>query len=387
MFTCGVRSEKKCACMRTERFYLYTLRRVHGSCYCLDAILPERTKNLRSAQDYEWKTDSRELDDTWDLFALTSPYKSPCKNLSVTLALSLLSLIPPFFVFPPLRVPLLPLMVPRWRTLPRWALSMLRMKMTRNTSSSWNSTILNVLGLLDPSCFFAMSASALEYQVLLCLVPVECYQEHVVDTVVLLVYWNQRFSCTMCLHIVVAACEVLHDWCQSGICSRDTWGTLQSNRAPVEKLGSRSFRSVIGPEKNWICCCFSLLPFVHAWLWNDLYVNFSPSWQDCCGTKTRSFWRCKCCSDSVHRTLIGSKPDAALKHVQSLWYVLQAGRTLISLSQLDQLHVAHLVDSATWFFTEDHLTFPQIVTYGFCTWSHLEFFQLFVDFIHLRFIL
>ena len=34
-------------------------------------------------------------------------------------------------------------------------LSMLRMKMTRKTSSSWNSTILNVVGLLDPMCLFA----------------------------------------------------------------------------------------------------------------------------------------------------------------------------------------------------------------------------------------
>ena len=48
----------------------------------------------------------------------------------------------------------------------------------------------------------------------------------------------------------------------------------------------------------------------------------------------------KCCSDSVQRTLVGSKPDAALTHVQSLWYVLQAEVCL-------QLHVAHLVDGAT----------------------------------------
>ena len=64
----------------------------------------------------------------------------------------------------------------------------------------------------------------------------------------------------------------------------------------------------------------------------------------------KNFQRCESCSDSVHRTLIGSKPHAALTHVQSLWYVLQARRRVNSrrgLSQFDQLRVAHLVNSAT----------------------------------------
>ena len=108
-----VRREKECACARTVTCCLHTARRVHGSRHCLDAKLPESTKNLRSAQDYKWSPDSGELENNWDLFALTSPYKSPCTSLCVTLALSLSSLIPPFFV--------LPLMVPRWRTPPRSA--------------------------------------------------------------------------------------------------------------------------------------------------------------------------------------------------------------------------------------------------------------------------
>ena len=43
--------------------------------------------------NYKWIPDSSEL----DLFALTPPYKCPCTRLCATLALSLLSLIPPFF--------------------------------------------------------------------------------------------------------------------------------------------------------------------------------------------------------------------------------------------------------------------------------------------------
>ena len=58
----SVRSEKKCACVRTVKCSLYIRRRVHGSCHCLDAKLPERTKNLRSVQDNEWRLDSGEFD-------------------------------------------------------------------------------------------------------------------------------------------------------------------------------------------------------------------------------------------------------------------------------------------------------------------------------------
>ena len=40
----SVRNEKKRVCVRAVRCCLYTPRRVHGSCHCLDAKLPERTK-------------------------------------------------------------------------------------------------------------------------------------------------------------------------------------------------------------------------------------------------------------------------------------------------------------------------------------------------------
>ena len=58
----------------------------------------KKEKSEKCAQHYKLIPDSGDLDNKRDLFALTSPYKSPCTCLCVTLALSLLSLIPPFFV-------------------------------------------------------------------------------------------------------------------------------------------------------------------------------------------------------------------------------------------------------------------------------------------------
>ena len=54
-----------------------------------------------------------------------------------------------------------------------------------------------------------------------------------------------------------------------------------------------------------------------------IMFTFLPSCRDFCGTKIWSFQCCKSCSDSVHRTLIGSKPDAALTHIQTFWFMLQ----------------------------------------------------------------
>ena len=61
--------------------------------------------------------------------------------------------------------------------------------------------------------------------------------------------------------------------------------------------------------------------------------------------------------------------------------MFQARKTLNSrrgLSQFDQLQVARLVNHATWFFIEDHITLVlQIVTNGSCA-NFLDFFHLFV---------
>ena len=217
-------------------------------------------------------------------------------------------------------------------------------------------------------------SSASEYEVHLCLGFVEGWQEHllmiynlVVDTVVLFVHWNQR--------PVVAVSKVLDDWCQSWRCSRGTRPTPLSNQ---RQLRSSEYFIVLPLVQFCGVFVFFQCPssFIHGFLMIHLPLvvsALSPSWQDYCGTVERSFQRCKNCSDSVHRTLIGPRPDAAKTHVQSLWYVLQERRTLNSrrgLSQFDQLHVAHLVNSATWFFTEVRIPVRQIVTNGFCALSN-----------------
>ena len=54
-----------------------------------------------------------------------------------------------------------------------------------------------------------------------------------------------------------------------------------------------------------------------------------------------------------------------------------------TLSQFEQLHIAHLVDHANWFFTEYHIVFFQVVANELCTWTTLQLLQLFVDLFHL----
>ena len=64
-------------------------------------------------------------------------------------------------------------------------LSMSRMKMMKNTQASGNSTILDVVGLLDPMCHFVLFALLLEYE-----------------------HWNQRLSCRQCCYIVLVVGKV-----------------------------------------------------------------------------------------------------------------------------------------------------------------------------------
>ena len=203
VITSGVRkrTQRESARVRTVKCYLYTSRRVHGSCCCLDTKLPERTKNLKSAQDHKWNPDSSDFDNNWDLLTLTSPYKSPCTSLCVTLALSKVIADPAILCLTILERAILALGGPKMKSSTTLCfLSMLTMKMKRNTSESWNSNILYVVGLMDPTRLFAMSASALEYEVFLGLVLVErrahllMIYDRIVDTVVLLVYLHQLFS-------------------------------------------------------------------------------------------------------------------------------------------------------------------------------------------------
>ena len=57
--------------------------------------------------------------------------------------------------------------------------------------------------------------------------------------------------------------------------------------------------------------------------------------------------------------------------------------TELSPRRLSSILVAHLVNHATWFFTEDHITlFFKSLRMDFCAWSNLQkLLQLFVDFI------
>ena len=56
MITCEVRTRTMCVCARTRRCGVYTRRRVHGSCHCLDAKLQKKRQlqprlQLRSCMD------------------------------------------------------------------------------------------------------------------------------------------------------------------------------------------------------------------------------------------------------------------------------------------------------------------------------------------------
>ena len=126
-----------CACVRMVICYLYTSRRVHGSCYCLSAKLPVRTKNLSSAQDYEWNPHSSE---TWqqlrqfrsDVAVQVSLYWS-VRDPGVVEVIA----DPNILCFAIIESAMLAMDGPKMKSSITLGLpSMLRMKMTRNTSSS-----------------------------------------------------------------------------------------------------------------------------------------------------------------------------------------------------------------------------------------------------------
>ena len=117
--------------------YLYTSRRLHGSCYCLSANLPVRTKNLSSAQDYEWNPHSSE---TWQQLR---PFRS---DVAVQVSLywsvhdpGVVEVIadPNILSLAIIESAILAIGGPKMKSSTSLGfLSMLRMKMTRNTSSS-----------------------------------------------------------------------------------------------------------------------------------------------------------------------------------------------------------------------------------------------------------
>ena len=230
-------------------------------------------KKLRNAQDHQWNRDSGELDNNWDI----ALHKFRCAGLCVTQALSKLLLISPFFVLPSMRVPFLPSIGPKMKSSTRLGfLSRLRMEMTRNTSSSWDSTILNVVGLLDPMCLFALSASSLECEVLLCLVLVECWQAHllmiynqVVDTAVLLVYWKLLLSWKANFQNDFGGCKVHHNWFQSWrshppVQPCANWDARYTasfcHRSSIEVYLPRFSTPLFASMAFWWSCCPGLRP-------------------------------------------------------------------------------------------------------------------------------
>ena len=78
-------------------------------------------------------------------------------------------------------------------------LSMLRMKMTRNTPSSWNSTNLSVVGLRDSMCYLSSPQMHLNLRYSFALSSWKTDKR------------NRRLSCRLRLHIVVAVGKVHRD--------------------------------------------------------------------------------------------------------------------------------------------------------------------------------
>ena len=73
------------ACVRTARCFLFSSPSRSWQLLLSGREVARKNKNnLRSAQGNEWNPDSGELDNNWDFFTLTSPYKSPCTSVCVT---------------------------------------------------------------------------------------------------------------------------------------------------------------------------------------------------------------------------------------------------------------------------------------------------------------
>ena len=183
------------------------------------------------------------------------------------------------------------------------------------------------------------------------------------------------FSRRVCFHIVVAVGRVLPDWCQSWRCSRGTWPTSQSSRAPIEKLDisfcHRSNTESVFAAFQYSSFCIHGFLLIHLPL---VLSALSPSWQDYCGLVVLSFQRIKSCSVSVHRTL-GWVEARRRMDTCSIPLVRASGRKdteqsprFVSVRSTPCCHLT--INGATWFFTEDHITVRPIVTNGFCAWSN-----------------
>ena len=265
--TCEVRNEKMCACVRAVKCSLCTSCRFHGSCYCQDAKLPERTKKQRNVKDFEYKLGSNEFDSSRDLVA-------PSYNLLILIEVEDRGIVgiitdPAILCLATLGKANLANYGPHMKNSTMLSfLSTLKVMMMRNTLANWNSTTRNVYEPLDPMCYLVLLAPLLECEALIYLEFVDILQEHllmicnqIVDTMVLFVYWNQRLPCRRCCHIVVLVGEIHYAWCRSRRCSRITWPTRHSIHVPIEILGIPR-HSANGPISKCIC----IVPILLFWL-------------------------------------------------------------------------------------------------------------------------
>ena len=235
-----------------------------------------------------------------------------------------LPFVPPRWILPFFWLPLFPVLraPPRWAFCPcrRWRRGMLLPVETQSHQV-----------LLDcrTTCCAVLSSNVTEFEVHLCLRLVEGLQKHLlvvknllVSTMVLLEDWDRHFSWRACSHYDVVVGKALHAWCSSwrcsrGTCSRGTWRTSPSVH-PIATWDARHVSSL----------CHRLS--IEVWLPRLLAPLFLhplfPTRHSYCCTIVRSFHRSKCCSDSVHRFLIGSMPDATWTHVHSFWYFFRQER-------------------------------------------------------------
>ena len=105
-------TREKCACTCVRWGVVCTFCRVHA---CCDSLSVKSEKNCKTSNGIRAQVD---FDNNRDLLARQ---QFPEAILSVNLSSSFLPFVPPLFVLPSMRVPFLPLMVPRWRIPPRWA--------------------------------------------------------------------------------------------------------------------------------------------------------------------------------------------------------------------------------------------------------------------------
>ena len=274
-----VQSRVKCATRKSARVcvrWSICLHHVHGSCHCLDAKLPEKISRLQM-----------------EVQSITTMTRSCCWRLCTSLLVQvevedrdvvIVVVYPTILCLAILECASLAIDGPKMKnsTTPSF-LSMSRMKTMWNTLASGNSTTQDVVGLLDPMCHCVLFALLLECEVLLCLELVEGWQDlvlmiynQVVDTVVLLVNWNQRLSKRQYCYIVLVVGKVHYSWCQSRRCNRGTWHTSPSIRSLPETLGILCL-GAIGPVRRCICSV-SVLTFLHPWPCDDRfamdYVHF-----------------------------------------------------------------------------------------------------------------